>query len=78
MNLVFSVEKVIRQIREETKARVIVFNQVEQCEARVVMCRSMDEAPTLICAAQEALCRCLYTLILEEVSQIPSLCFQQP
>lgn len=57
---------VIRQIREETKARVIVFNQVEQCEARVVMCRSMDEAPTLICAAQEALCRCLYTLILEE------------
>lgn len=57
---------VIRQIREETKARVIVFNQVEHCEARVVMCRSMDEAPTLICAAQEALCRSLYTLILEE------------
>lgn len=57
---------VIRQIREETKARVIVFNQVERCESRVVMCRSMDEAPSLICAAQEALCRCLYTLILEE------------
>eukprot|EP00803_Ostreobium_quekettii_P006325 evm.model.scf_387.2 EVM.evm.TU.scf_387.2 scf_387:54486-59494(+) len=57
---------VIRQIREETKARVIVFNQVEGSESRVVMCRSMDEAPTLLCSAQEALCRSLYTLILEE------------
>ena len=45
---------------------MIVFNQVEGSEARVVMCRSMDEAPTLMCSAQEALCRCLYTLILEE------------
>eukprot|EP00210_Caulerpa_lentillifera_P008892 g8484.t1 len=57
---------VIRQIREETKARVIVFNPTEGCEERIVMCRSMDEAPTLICSAQEALCRCLYSLIMEE------------
>jgi len=57
---------VIRQIREETKARVIVFNPTEGCEERVVMCRSMDEASTLICSAQEALCRCLYSLIMEE------------
>lgn len=58
--------QVIRQIREETKARVIVFNPTEGCDERIVMCRSMDEAPTLICSAQEALCRCLYSLIMEE------------
>lgn len=57
---------VIRQIREETKARVIVFNPIDGCDERIVMCRSMDEAPTLICSAQEALGRCLYTLITEE------------
>ena len=26
----------------------------------------MNEAPPLLCSAQETLCRCLYTLILEE------------
>lgn len=57
---------VIRQVREETKARVIVFNPIDGCDERIVMCRSMDEAPTLVCSAQEALGRCLYTLITEE------------
>lgn len=57
----------IRQIREETRAKVIVFNPIEGCDDRIVNCRSMDEAPTLVCAAQEALCRCLYALIMEEV-----------
>lgn len=49
--------QVIRQVREETKARVIVFNPIDGCDERIVMCRSMDEAPTLVCSAQEALGR---------------------
>ena len=57
---------VICQVWEKIRARVIVSNQVEGSESRVAMCQSMDEAPTLLCSAQEALCRCLYTLILEE------------
>ena len=56
----------ICQIWEKIRARVIVSNQVEGSESRVVMCHTMGEAPTLLCSAQEAPCRCLHTLILEE------------
>ena len=46
---------------------MIVFNQMVGSETRVVMCCSMDEAPTTLCSAQEAFCRCLYTLYLKMV-----------
>ena len=58
--------QVIRRIREETGAKVIIYNTVDQCDERVLKCRSMDDAAAPVCAAQEAMTRALFCLCKNE------------
>ena len=59
--------QVIRRIRDETGAKVIIYNTVERCDERVLKCRSMDDTAAPVCAAQEAMTRALFCLFKNEV-----------
>ncbi|CAD7696229.1 unnamed protein product [Ostreobium quekettii] len=58
--------EVIRRIREETGAKVIIYNTVERCDERVLKCVSMDDTTAQVCAAQEAMIRALFCLFKNE------------
>ncbi|GMH38130.1 hypothetical protein BSKO_06014 [Bryopsis sp. KO-2023] len=58
--------EVIRRIREETGAKVIIYDTVEGCDERVLKCRSLEDASSAVCPAQEAMTRALFNLFRNE------------
>lgn len=58
---------VIRRIREETGAKVKLLDALEECDWRVVLLSSVEDALSPFCGAQEALLRCFYCCVEDSV-----------